>query len=112
MVIGTLEMLEKFGWWVVRWVVGGGGPVDYSVSPVEFGVWILSLELVWTSTGLPRDNLLGQRKPKFQDDQGALLIGCQVLSAKVAGWPCLSSNAVCWLSFVLAVTGQWLGSRR
>ena len=33
MVVGALETLEKF-----RWVVGGGGgPVNYSVTPVQTG---------------------------------------------------------------------------
>ena len=34
-----------------------GGLFNYSVSPVQSGVGVWTLELDWTSTGLPLDNI-------------------------------------------------------
>ena len=56
MVIGALVTLEKFRWVVV--VVGG--PVNYSVTPVQTGsqeLGVRSLEFVRTSSGLSLDNI-------------------------------------------------------
>ena len=35
--------------------LGSGGPVHFSVSPVQSGLWILDFD--WTTTGLSLDNL-------------------------------------------------------